>query len=172
VVPDLELQKAPLTGPVFSIVLALACMLCGSCVFSPAPSFVSRAPADRAIQEGEIREAVFRYRISSENSNSRVFLMIDGKDPSDAFMTRFAESNPPIKKASGAFLKSTWLRDRLTGEEAVELSVGPISWISVDRVELPGSSYCGVRCADIGIYRVVRKNGRWVVEQYEIKAIS
>jgi hypothetical protein len=124
------------------------------------------------MQEDDIREAAFRYRISSKNSNSRVFLMIDGKDPSDAFMTRFAESNPPIKKASGAFLESTWLRDRLTGEQAVELSVGPICWISVDRVELPGSSYCGVRCADMGTYRVVRKSGRWVVQQYEIKAIS
>jgi hypothetical protein len=124
------------------------------------------------IQEDDIREAVFRYRISSKNSNSRVFLRIDGKDPSDTFMARFADLNPPVEKASGARLKSTWLRDGLTGEQAVELSVGSISWISVDRVEVPGSSYCGMRCADVGIYRVVKRNGHWVVEQYEVKGIS
>ena len=137
-----------------------------------APSVVSRAPADRMIQEDDIREAVFRYRIESENPSARVFLRIDGKDPSDTFMTRFAESNPPVKKSSGAYLKSPSLRDRFTGEQAVDLSVGSISWISVDRVELPGSSYCGIRCADTGIYRVVKKNGRWLVEKYEIHFIS
>jgi hypothetical protein len=172
VIRDQEARGSWLTRRGLSVVLALACVLYGGCNSSPVPSFILRAPADRLVQEDDIREAVFRYRISSRNSNSRVFLMIDGKDPTDTFMTRFAESNPPIKKASGAQLKSTWLRDRLTGEQAVEFSVGSISWISVDRVELPGSSYCGVRCADFGIYRVVIKDGRWVVEQYEIRAIS
>jgi hypothetical protein len=111
VAPELELEKAPLTGLVFSIVLALACVLYGSCKSLPIPTLILRAPADRSIQEDDIREAVFRYRISSENPNSRVFLMIDGKDPTDTFMTRFAESNPSVKKASGAQLKSAWLRD-------------------------------------------------------------
>ena len=169
---DQETRGSWLTRRGLSAVLALACVLYGGCNSLPVPSFILRAPADRLVQEDDIREAVFRYRISTKNSNSRVFLMIDGKDPSDAFMTRFTGLNPPIKKVSGAQLKAVWLRDRLTGEQAVELSVGSISWISVDRVELPGSSYCGVRCADFGIYRVVRKNGRWAVEQYEVRAIS
>jgi hypothetical protein len=172
VVRNQEVRRAWVTNRGLSVVLALACVWYGSCKSLPVPSLILRAPADRLMQEDDIREAVFRYRISSENSNSRVFLMIDGKDPTDTFMTRFAESNPSVKKASGAQLSSEWLRDRITGEQAVELSVGSISWISVDRVELPGSSYCGVRCADFGIYRVLRKSGRWVVEQYEIKAIS
>jgi hypothetical protein len=156
----------------FLVVLALVCELHGGCGSLPAPLFVSRAPADRMIQEDDIREAVFRYRISSKNPDSRVFLRIDGKDPSDTFMARFADLNPPIEKASRAHLQSAWLRDGFTGEQAVELSVGSISWISVHRVELPGRSYCGIRCADVGIYRVVKQNGHWAAKQYEVKAIS
>jgi hypothetical protein len=138
----------------------------------PALSVVSRAPVDRMIQEDDVREAVFRYRIESRNLSGPIFLSIDGKDPSDAFMMRFAQSNLPIKKASGAYLKALSLRDRLTDQQAVELSVRSVSWISVDRVEVRGGFYCGGRCADAGIYRVGKRNGRWMVEKYEVQAIS
>jgi len=110
------------------------------------------------------------------NGNGTIFLTIDDKDPSDAFMTRFAVLNSTVKKASGSYFKKEpfpgWLRDRSTDEKAMTFSVGSICWMSLDRVEARGGMYCGGLCANWGIYRLGKKNGRWVVEQYEVQGVS
>jgi hypothetical protein len=91
-------------------------------------------------------------------------------------MARFATSKKTIKKASGSYFKKEpfhgWLRDRATDEKAVSYSVGSISWVSLDRVEVRGGMYCGGLCADWGIYRLKKKDGRWVVESYEVQGVS
>jgi len=157
-------------------ILTFVCVVHGACASIPKRILISRAPSDRAIQEDDIREAVFRYGIERTQGNRSIFLNIDGKDPSDTFMARFSKSDPPVKKASGSYFKENpfpgWLRDRSTDERAVSLSVGPISWISVDKVEARGGEYCGGLCGQWGIYRLRKKGGRWEVEQYEMRAIS
>jgi hypothetical protein len=160
----------------FSTILALACLFCGGCGSVPQPLLFRRSPADRAIQEDDIRESVFRYRVEYPKRNGPFFLSIDGKDPSDMFMRRFAALKTTVKKASECYFKKEpfpgWLRDRFTHQEAIVFSVGPISWISLDRVEVLGGMYCGGLCADWGIYRLRKKNGRWVVDNYEVQAVS
>jgi hypothetical protein len=95
-------------------------------------------------------------------------MSIDGKDPSDEFMGRFADQKPRIGKASRAHFKQGWVRDRSTGEKVVVLWVRSVRWISEDRAEVHGGSYCGGRCADYGTYRVIKKDDSWVVEEYMI----
>jgi hypothetical protein len=151
----------------FSTIAALACLFCGGCGFTPCPNYFWRIPADRAIQEDNIRESVFRYRIEPWQGNGPFLLSVDRKDPNDAFMARFATLNGTVKKASASYFKEGWLRDRSTDEKAVAFSVDSICWRSLDRVEVRGGMYCGGLCADGGIYRLRRKNGRWVVEEYE-----
>jgi hypothetical protein len=149
-------------------------------VFAEAPieRFLSslRSPADRAIQEDDIRESVFRYRMGYPKRNCPFFLSIDGKDPSDAFMRRFAALGRTVKKESESYFKkdqsNRWLRDRSTGEEGVAFSVGPISWLSSDRVEVSGGMYCGILCADGGVYRLKKKEGHWVVDEYKEQWVS
>jgi len=159
-----------------SAFVALTCLFCGGCGSTPWQCFFSRSPADRAIQEDDIRESVFRYRIEHLNGNGTIFLTIDDKDSSDAFMARFAVLNSTVKKASGSHFKKEpfpgWLRDRSTDEKAMTFSVGSICWMFLDRVEARGGMYCGGLCADWGIYRLRKKNGRWVVEQYEVRGVS
>jgi hypothetical protein len=158
----------------FLVVVTLVYLLCAGCASIPKSLSFSRSPADRAIQEDNIRESVFRYRIEQVKGNGPFFLSIDGKDPSDAFMARFATLKKKIKKASGSYIKKELLelRDRETDEKAISYSVGSISWMSLDRVEVRGGMYCGGLCADGGIYRLTKKDGRWVVESYEVQVVS
>jgi hypothetical protein len=157
------------------LVTPLLFFFLASCATPNPLAIVPRVPPDRSVQEDNIRESIFRYLMMTRNFDS-TFRSIDGKDPNDEFMTRFAGSNVHAKKASGAYFKKQpfpgWLRDRSSGRKAVELSVGPISWISVTRVEVLGGSYCGGLCADAGVFRVVKKNGYWTVDQYEVRVVS
>jgi len=161
----------------FSIILTIACFFYAGCASTPPPFFLSRSPTDRAIEEDDIRESIFRYRIEGAKSSGPFFLTINGEDPSETFMARFAISNKiAVKKASGSYFKEQpspgWLRDRSTDKEAIYFSVGSISWMSLDRVEVRGGMYCGGRCADAGIYRLRKKKDRWVVDQYDVQMVS
>src|SRR2546422_823526 len=92
--------------------------------------------------------------VPADDLDVPIFLTIDDKDPSDAFMARFAVLNSTVKKASGSYFKKEpspgWLRDRSTDEKAMTFSVGSICWMSLDRVEARGGMYCGGLCADWG----------------------
>lgn len=160
----------------FPTMLAIVCLFCAGCDSIPSSLSFLRSPADRAIQEDDIRESVFRYRMDHPHRDGPFFLSIDGKDPSDTFMARFANADRKVKKASQSYFKSTLprtgLRDRSTDEHGVWFSVGAISWLSLDRVEASGGMYCGSLCADGGIYRLRKKNGHWVVESYEVHIVS
>ena len=159
-----------------STILALACLISVGCASTAPPYFFSRSPSDRPIQEDDIRESVLRYRLNPSKSNGPFFLSINGHDPSDAFMRRFADSGRIVKKASESYFKKDpfpgWLRDRSTDEKGMSLWVGPINWLSSDRVEVRGGMYCGGLCADAGIYRLKKKEGHWVVVEYKVQMIS
>lgn len=159
-----------------SAVLALAAIFLTSCAIPPPPKISPLPPVNQFIEEGDIREAVFRYRINSCAPREPIFLSIDGKDPSERFMARFRNENRHFKGISKAYLKTDlfpgWLRDRKTDEKGVSLEVGAIEWVSPTIVEVHGGKYCGGLCADTGIFRVVKKNGNWIVENYRVLAIS
>jgi len=158
------------------VVVTLAYLLYAGCAPIPKSLSFSRSPADRAIQEDDIRESVFRYRFERVEGKGPFFLSVDDKDPSDAFMARCAAMKKTIKKASGSYFKKEpfpgWLRDRSTGEKAMSFWVDSISWLSLERTEVDGGMYCGGLCADRGIYRLKKKDGHWIVESYEIKVVS
>jgi hypothetical protein len=171
VVGNSGLSRAARIGSRLPAIGVLAVLLCGGCADLPTRITLFTKPADHAAQENDIWEAVFRYRIELVGSNGPFFLSIDGNDPSDSFMARFAPSSARVKKYSESYFRKDpspgWLRDRSTDEKAIGLSVRSVTWISNDQVELRGGMYCGGLCADAGIYRLAKKNGRWAVEQYE-----
>lgn len=155
------------------IVLGLAAMF----LATPMERFLSflHTPADHAIQEDNIRESVFRYRLEHAWGNGPFFLSINCEDPSDTFMARFAALNKAVKKESNSYVTKEpfELRDRLTDKHGESFFIGRISWLSTDRVEVTGGMYCGGLCADGGIYRVTKtKNGRWVVDEYKVQWVS
>jgi hypothetical protein len=129
---------------------------------SPSPVFQIQ---EQDVQE--ISETIFRYCIRQHGSTGIFFLSIDGKDPTNEFMERF--SGPLlVKKVSGSHVTDGWLRDRTTGKRAMLLSLGGVRRLGPNVFEVKGGSYCGARCADGGVYRVAKRNGHWLVEQYDI----
>jgi len=137
-----------------------------------------KASPNREKTEDEIRESVLRYRMAKIPANSLIFLSINGHDPSDTFMTRFAESNKTVKKASqshqsyldGRGVPS--LSDRATDQPGWLFFVGSITWLSTERVEVKGGMYCDALCADAGTYLLEEKQGHWVVIHYTVEMVS
>jgi hypothetical protein len=131
---------------------------------------------DSQLEERDICEAIFRYRIQQRGSKGIFFLSINGRDPTDEFMARFSKSSATIKKGSEAYFAKQpfpgWLLDRATGGHGVRLSVAYVVWVSSDVAVVKGGSYCGGLCTDAGTYRVAKQNKHWVVVQYEIQLIS
>jgi len=158
------------------LLLAAASVLYAGCASVPAPFFASRRPADRLFQEDNIRESIFRYRINESKSSGPFFLSTNGQDPSASFMARFASPKQTVTKASQSYFKKEpfpgWLRDRSTDGQGISYSVGRISWLSPDQVEVRGGMYCGGLCADGGTYRLEKKQERWVVVEYKVEWVS
>ena len=131
----------------------------------------------RAAEQENIWEAVFRYQFKQHSGV--LCLSIPGKtsDPSDSFMSRFKDISPPVKKFSQfqrakSHDSQRWFSDPKTGQPMTVLSVGKITWISDDHVQVKGGYYCGSLCAGGGIFDVVRQRGVWVVSKFNLKFIS
>ncbi len=125
---------------------------------------------ERNVEEAKIYEAVFRDLIESNKLKRPVFLRIDGRDPSDEFMARFASSVTPVNKASAAYFDQKILRgpiDRSTGKTGVILSTGSINWLFGDRAEAKAILNCGPLCGEGGVYQLVKRRGRWTVDTYK-----
>jgi hypothetical protein len=172
---ELKIPTCTLRLALSTIVPILACVLI-ACAAPAPPLLTVRIPPNRIFEEDDIREAVFQYLIEIRKFPGQVFLSIDGNDPSDAFMSRFSdEKNFPTKISRSYFKKDPfpgWLRDRTTNEKGVGFNVSSISWISTIEVEVKGGSYCGGLCADAGVFKVTKKNGRWKVDYYRIRLVS
>jgi hypothetical protein len=131
----------------------------------------------RAAQEDGIREAIFRYEMKDHRFPEVVFLSLNNQEPSDAFMRRFSDLKLSVKKWSAIDDPAKkpaqrWINDRETGKPGVALSVGKITWTSDHGVIVAGGYYCGSLCAGGGDFYVALKDGRWVVEKFDIKVIS
>jgi len=130
--------------------------------------------AKRTAQEDDIREAIFRYEMKERGSV--IFLDIDHRDPSDSFMRRFSDVKLPVKKLSAISARTKrsqrWIYDRKTGKPGVALWVGKFTWTSDHGAIVDGGYYCGSLCAGRGDFYVALKDGRWIVEKFDLKVIS
>ena len=128
----------------------------------------------RAAQEDNIREAIFRYEM--KDREGIVFLSINNQDPDDSFMKRFSDVKLTVKKLSAiAPAKKPlqrWIYDRETGKQGVALWTGKFRWTSDHGAIVDGGYSCGSLCAERGDFYLASKHGRWVVEKFDIKAIS
>jgi hypothetical protein len=158
------------------LLLAVASTFCVACASFTDSLLASQSQVDRVPEEDNIRECIFRYRMDEYKSSGPFFLRINGKDPSDSFMARFASSKNQVKKASQSYFKKDpfpgSLRDRSTDEQGILFSVSSLSWLSPDRAEVRGGMYCGGLCADAGVYRLEKKGARWVVVEYKVEMVS
>jgi hypothetical protein len=122
--------------------------------------------ADRIAEEAIIDEVVVHNLLPS-SVEQPVFLRVDGKDPSNELMARFAPMGKTMNKASGAYFDQSKLGvplDLSSGESGMLLSVDSIKWLFGDRVEVRASLTCGHLCGEGGLYELVKTKGHWTVE--------
>jgi hypothetical protein len=154
-------------------------------------------PAERIVQETQIREAVIRFQMedwwqsmdkysgqarkdwekeTAKELNYKVyFIRINGKDPSDQFLNRFSNIPRVVKKASEAQMKasgSAGVLDRQTHETGIIFSANAIRWLGSDSVEVDGGYYCGGRCASARTFAVQLKTGKWTAKLLHVNGLS
>jgi hypothetical protein len=139
----------------------------------------------RAAQEDDIRETVFRYFIQRDRKQltnkapdasgphrwggpyNLIFLSVERKDPSDAFVRRLDDAPVPVRKVSQSYFKQGGASPGITDKEydlpGILYWVDKIRWRGKDRVELRAGDYVVGRNGGASTFTLVRKNGKWQV---------
>ena len=148
--------------------LAVVSLSCASC---------GRLDGTRA---DAVRVAVFRYQLSQMSAVKTVCVVLtddeeaDGEtavqqDPHDSLVRRLKQETPRIRKASECVRESDGrVRERATGEAAVAVRIGRISWKGNSAAEVDGQA----GEADEGTYILSRVGDQWVVKGFRPRTIS
>lgn len=145
-----------------AIMAAFAVFFLGLGILAPRLNPAPPTPAD------DVREAVFRSQMA--RWPSPVYCVgaagWANNDPSPAFLARF--SGVRVYRASDCILNDQGaVVIRQTGERAHNLQVGEITWSGDDAATAGGGySFAGLG-GEGGIFRVVQRNGKWVVVSYQ-----
>lgn len=137
-------------------------------------------PLNRADQEDDIREAVFRWLFdhNASGQQSRVaayFLDIDAGngDPSDAFIKRFLDHKPPVRKKSQCIKDPRHgVLDKTSRKNGLLFYIERIKWLSDAEVEVSGGYYEGPESASTNTYRLKNDGHRWKVTSDRLDGIS
>jgi hypothetical protein len=129
------------------------------------------ADSARQSQQDNIREAVFRWEFghngSYQQEKAKVFFLVVGEndsDPSDEFVKRFADNNPPVRKGSECSSSPRkGVLDKKTGERGLIFRVGSIVWKSDTEVEVDGSWHEGGLSAGGHTYTLKKETDKWKV---------
>ena len=128
------------------------------------------------VEMDDIREAVFRHQFYHNASGQQqraetYFLFIeDGEDPDDAFIERFKDNQPPVKK--GSQFKSEGIFDKKVGFRGLIFNIDSIKQTTTDEVEVTGGYYENGLSASGNIYTVLRVKDKWIVKQDKMLWIS
>jgi hypothetical protein len=136
-------------------------------------SFVLASDKSRDAQIDDIREALFRHQFVGGGIR---FLSLGekGKDPSNQFMKRFADSRFPVRKVSSCkSAPHTGVpTDKKTGATGTIYSISTIKWISDTEVETHGGCYMSKLGSDWNSYTLKKENGSWKVIKERLIVIS
>ena len=130
-----------------------------------------------AAEQDDIREAVFRYEFennaSGQKRNAKVYFLSLGKDKEtdDAFIARFKDHKPPVKKRSQS-KEDFEVFDKETGERGLIFSAVTIKVVDANKVKVDGGYYEAQLSASGDVYTVERKDGKWIVTDDRMLWIS
>lgn len=142
----------------FAIALLIT-VLCGcSTTLTERPDF-ERPFSSLTEEELNICEAVFRYQFQHNASGQQegakaYFIELFGNDPSDAYLKRFADVVPPVKRGS-LFRKG----------HGLAFSIYDLKMVGNDDAEVGGGYYEAELSASGNTYFLKRKEGKWVCER-------
>jgi hypothetical protein len=111
--------------------------------------------------------AVVRYEIENvegHKSSDLFFLSIDDhKDPSHKLMTKLLGGSYRVRPISSSIDERSVVRDRVTGEPGVVLSIGKTDFKNEDSALVSLSAYSGFGDAKGYLFELKRIKGDWVV---------
>jgi len=134
----------------------------------------------RETQDDDVYEAVFRWQFdhnaSAQQKNAKVYFLGVGEkanDPSDAFMKRFTDHKPPVRKASAShYVRGKGIVDKKTGDKGLAFRATSIKWLSDAEVEVRGGYYEAELSASGNTYTVRKEKGKWKVTKDKREWIS
>lgn len=113
-------------------------------------------------EEADAIEAVLRYQLDANRQEKVCFITVEGQEPDEAFLNRFAGQTDPRIQRSAYKSRDNYDRiiDLTTGETAEVISIVSIKWLNELEAEVHTNFYDG----DVGEYtqKVVKKNGKWI----------
>jgi hypothetical protein len=121
-----------------------------------------------------IAESVFRFQIKqcAAETTLRVFLLsLNGGDPSDDFMKRFADDSVRVRKKSD-LVKSKETHeflDKTSGEFAALLSIDKLKFFDEGSAEVDGSCGYADWAARGYRYTLIKQENRWIVKKADSK---
>jgi len=153
--------------------LVLGLILAASVAAKTAPKGAGNA--SQPARDDDVREAVFRYQFRNTGLSVAIhFIAVDGKNPSDAFLKRFRDDDPPVRPISESRVEKKPIRtvvDKKSGQSGIIFRVGTIKWISGEKADVEGSYECGDNCTGAaGVYHAVLQDGHWTVESFDAAA--
>lgn len=123
-----------------------------------------------------IVESVFRYQITqcAENTSLKVFLLsLQGRDPSDELMKRFAEDSVSVKTRSALAMSEATNEfiDKESGKFAALLSIDKLKFLPDGSAEVEGSCGYADWAARAYKYSLVREEKRWIVKRADLTSV-
>jgi hypothetical protein len=107
-----------------------------------------------------VYEAVLKEELKGANKGEGFYVFVDGKDPAPELLKRLQKQWPELQPGSKA-----------PKGKANCIGVDSLKWINRDAAELHGGGSNGFDGRS-SLYRVVHKDGAWVVESVKLEAIS
>ena len=97
----------------------------------------------------------------------------DSTDPSPEFIKRFAGLKTPVKPLSAGEWRQMFIYDKATGERGAAFYIQKITMHGRRSAEVEVALHPGGGLSASGlVYRVVQKNGKWVVIGERLKWLS
>ena len=149
---------------------------------SPAPTAVP----DRATQELDILESVYRYQFehnfSGRSSASFDYVFLSrgssssvNNDPPAELLARFAGNTPPVEPVSASEIGKdggTGVTLKYLGGRGIIFRLDQVRWIDGETVDVDGGYYVSSRGSSGNTYRAKLQGGRWVVVKDERHWVS
>jgi hypothetical protein len=104
--------------------------------------------------------AVLQEELKGTKKGEGFYVFVDGKDPEPELLQRFQKQWPELQAGSKA-----------PQGKANRVSMHSLKWFNRDTADVLGGSSNGIDGRQ-SRYRVVRKNGAWVVESARLEAQS
>lgn len=153
-------------------------------VITPLPS-PELLGASNAQERDSIMKAVFRHMCQPKPVEEDVshdvnrvhkvyFIGLGGSiDPSLEFLGGLSDLAAPVKPISAGEWRNFFIYDRISGQRGAAFYVMSITMISKDEADVEGMIHPGGGLSASGpVYRVIRKEGRWVIAGARLKWVS